>query len=591
MATGPHAAHSGVAPTPSKISFKERLLELAGGLETLGKNTNIGRDILARGVPASKEWRRINDLPRRRWEAAPDLEELTWLLTRWLRPPNPIRENPLTLWPVQAAVLRELHDVKGAFCPIRVGGGKTAISLLAASVLPVRCPILVVRSRLVDKTIRSWQVLKRHFRIHTALQVLAYEDLSQAKNKDLLWRLKPDMLIFDECHRLRQGTARTKRVNAYFQDFPQTVCLAMSGTITKRSLRDFQHILRWCVKDLLCPLPLHWPTLQDWADAVDSLKPSEEERRVAPGVLTQWCEEGESVRQGVQRRLTESFGVVASLREEDVDATLVISDWGVPLPKECAEAIHKLENDWETPNGDICSEPVEVWRHTREYACGYGYYWDPPAPRDWLDARRAWKSFVRDIVKRGKWQGERADSELLVTSICARLSPQPQEYIRWIGIRHSFTPNKVAQWLSYNVVLAAVDWLKKEQGICWADSIELQRKVAATAMVPLFGAGVDGIEQARGPIVASMHAQSEGNNLQAYNRNLILTVPSAGDAMEQLLARTHRPGQEADDVRFDLHLPCQRLRDSFGQALTDARYLEAIQGPQKLSIADITFPA
>lgn len=582
--------------TASDSDIDAMLIEWAGGIENIGRNTNLGRTVRSQyGVAKSREWKRINALPRRRWESAPDLAQLCDLLTRYMRPegftPTGDTERDMPLRPVQAAILRDAAELKGAVGPIRVGGGKTLVSALAPELMGAERPILLVRSRLVKKTLKALDHIRKIYRVHPGLRVVSYEDLSRAKNENLLWELSPDLIISDEAHRIKYG-ARRKRVEAYFNDFPQTMYLPMSGTLTKRSLKDMHHHFLWAMKPRLCPLPIHWPTLTDWSDAVDSLKKNELERRVAPGALLDWCEEGETPRQGLHRRLVETPGIVASLLEDDCNASITITKWPARLPAELSGAIAKLRSDWETPNGDICAEAVDVWRHARELSSGFYYRWDPPAPREWMDARRAWHSFVRHITKLGRWNGQRADSRLLVENIASRLTSQPDEYREWVRVRDSFKPNTVAEWVSYDVVEAAVEWLlrkKEPPGICWVEHVEAQKEIAKRAGVELYGAGRDDIEEATGPIVASIAAQAEGNNLQhSYHRNLIFTPPSSGDTWEQLIGRTHRFGQKADDVSFEVALPCDDLRDSFAQALADSRYLNDVQGPQKLCVADIT---
>jgi hypothetical protein len=55
---------------------------------------------------------------------------------------------------------------------------------------------------------------------------------------------------------------------------------------------------------------------------------------------------------------------------------------------------------------------------------------------------------------------------------------------------------------------------------------------------------------------------------------------------EQTIARTHRPGQEADDVYVDIFQHTDELETAYFSAVLDARYIEATQGQkQKLLYA------
>lgn len=100
------------------------------------------------------------------------------------------------------------------------------------------------------------------------------------------------------------------------------------------------------------------------------------------------------------------------------------------------------------------------------------------------------------------------------------------------------------------------------------------------------------ILDARGPVIASWHAHGEGKNLQHWSKNLFVAPPSSGKTWEQVLGRTHRAGQQADEVVADVWLHAEELRASFIQARADARYIEATLGSrQKLCYANINWEA
>jgi hypothetical protein len=89
------------------------------------------------------------------------------------------------------------------------------------------------------------------------------------------------------------------------------------------------------------------------------------------------------------------------------------------------------------------------------------------------------------------------------------------------------------------------------------------------------------------PVVASVQANCEGRNLQAWNNNLIVTITPTGKIIEQLLGRTHRMGQQADTVNVDWLAACKEQDDGYEQMLADARYIEHTTGQsQKLLYAD-----
>jgi hypothetical protein len=228
-------------------------------------------------------------------------------------------------------------------------------------------------------------------------------------------------------------------------------------------------------------------------------------------------------------------------------------------------------------------EAIELWRHVRELALGFWYRWDPPAPKEWMQARRAWKSYVAETLKTNR---RNLDTELQVWNECkARPNKEWQE---WKAIKDSFKPNSVAEWISDFALIDATNWLKEAEGICWVEHRAFGEALAKMSGCPYFGAGDDSILECREPgIIASIHAHSEGKNLQRYWSNLVVAPSASGKRWEQMLGRTHRHGQQADEVICELYVHEPELLASFGKALGDAKFFEDTFGNrQKLNYAD-----
>jgi hypothetical protein len=532
----------------------------------------------SRSVIYTGEFRRIESLPRRQWETDQRLEQVAEALH------NALAKGSMRLWPAQVAALYDIFLRKGAFLPIGVGQGKALISLLAPVMLTAQRPVLFVPAQLREQTkAKVLPLMRKHWLLHDGLQIFGYSELSLAKNAKMLEQLEPDLIILDECHRVKNKRAgRTRRLVRWFRENPHTRCVAMSGTISNRSLKDFAHIIEWCLGNY-APVPCKWQELTEWADAIDE----KVENPVGPGALLKLCNEGENVRQGFRRRLTDTPGVVAT-SEDSIGNSLRVEPLPVQVPADIAGMLQDLREMWETPNGDIISEAVELWRHARELALGFWYRWDPPAPREWLDARREWKAYVRETLKHNQ---RKLDTELQVWNECTR-KPTPEWQV-WKALKDTFKPNTVAEWVHPFAVEAAGDWLAsctdQEPGICWIDQVAFGQELASHSGAPYFGAGDSSILDCKAPaIIASIHAHSEGKNLQRYCRNLVTAPMSSGKAWEQMLGRTHRQGQLADEVTCEVFFHAEELRASFDQALADARYLEdALGNRQKLNYADI----
>jgi len=61
-------------------------------------------------------------------------------------------------------------------------------------------------------------------------------------------------------------------------------------------------------------------------------------------------------------------------------------------------------------------------------------------------------------------------------------------------------------------------------------------------------------------------------------------VAVVGETCEQLIGRTHRFGQAADEVSMDYFAPTEEVLNAVAASRSDARYIEETQGsPQKLN--------
>jgi len=532
-------------------------------------------------VTRSSDFIRIEGLPRRKWNIEPQISTIRKVLTDELKTDS----GTLELWKIQAAALYDIIHHDGAFLPIGVGRGKAFISLLAPVVLEAERPILFVPAQLRDQTNKQvLPLMKANWKLNPKLRIVGYSELSLEKNSKMLEEYQPDLIVLDECHRVKNKKAgRTRRLVRWFNKHPETKCVAMSGTISKRSIKDFAHIIEWCLQDR-APIPKNWVELSEWADAIDEKVPPE--KRVGPGALRRLCKNGENVRQGFQRRLTETPGVVASKENELGVALNLHRTDGPDIPDVVYSELLKMRTNWETPNGDLITEAVDLWRHMRELALGFWSMWDPPAPADWLIARREWKSLVRDVLKTNR---RGLDTELQVWNDFRRKAPDDPVWAEWNEIKDTFKPNSVPVWLDPFAIKFCSKWLKKP-GICWTEHVPFALKLAEYSGVPYFGAGDSRISECTEPsIIASRPAHGEGKNLQAYSRNLVVAPLSSGERWEQMLGRTHRAGQTADEVTCEIFLHIDELMSSFDQARSDARYLEDTYGNrQKLNYATIS---
>src|SRR5215204_3586176 len=243
--------------------------------------------------------------------------------------------------------------------------------------------------------------------------VESYQQLTQAGSVDLLERRNPDLLAGDECDKWKAlERSGAKRVGRYL-DLVRERCarLFLSGTGKRKSIRDDAHFAVWALMDR-APVPLFPKDLEEWRLALDE-DSVVGQARLRPGALVQLCNQfgiapelaeaptiGElaRVREAYRLRFERTPGIVI-YDQSECDQPLTI-DFTVAPPDDLIESdFMTLRTEWRTPADlDVIDErkPGEqdsafaMYRVIRELGSGFCYYWDPPAPKEWLAARKAW---------------------------------------------------------------------------------------------------------------------------------------------------------------------------------------------------------
>jgi len=511
----------------------------------------------------------------------------------------------MALRPIQAQALYEFASLRGGFGPIGVGHGKTLITALIPYLLQSRRPLLLTRASLIEKTKREFRALAFHWPILNYIRLMSYESLGRANHKDDLELFCPDVLICDEGHRLKNPKAAvTKRVARFMNARPQTTFIVLSGTLTGRTLRNYAHLLKWALKAEHFPLPDHYTEIEDWAEVLDTRTISSGGVPAMPGALMLLCTPEErisedptlAVRAAYKRRLTETPGVV-STGEGALGCSLMVQNLEIAVSPKVDDAFQVLRYTWTTPDGWPISEPMTLWRHARELALGFYYRWDPRPPDSWLLPRKDWAAWCRKILTENR---RNLDSELqVVNAVDAGFYPDAKHALdEWRRVKPSFVPNTVPVWIDDSVLNACARWAHEHPGIVWCEHVAFAEALAKKTNLSYYGRGgldSQGNDVERHPpdqsLIASMGSVGEGRNLQAWCRNLITSCPTSGIQAEQVLGRTHRPGQLADEVTFDVLTTSIEHVLAFEQARRDAREEEQRTGlSQRLNFADIVFP-
>jgi hypothetical protein len=549
-------------------------------------------------LKASADFHRIASLPRRAWDDRTS-QELAAYYTAKLR----THGGTWNLRPLQAIALHETGQCRGLLAAMSVGSGKTLLSLLAPVMVGAKRPVILLPAALVQKTRREMGELMKHWQIPRHIQFQSYETLGREGAAEWLQRTAPDMIIGDEVHRLKNARAAvTRRVTRYMRSAPHVVFVGMSGTLYRDDIEDFSHIAEWALRQG-APIPLDHGERMEWSECLGvNVNPL---RVIHPGPLltlaTQEDYAGSDdpqiiARKAFRRRLRETPGVVCSPDNDGYQGSLYIRALEY-TPNHATETnFHTLRTTWETPDRWALSQAVDVWRTARQLALGLHYVWSPRPPDAWMDARRAWAKYVRDILSRSR----SLDSELQVRHAVENKDIPGIEILHeWYRQHPTFQIHTKEVWHDDSALIACEKWIKHGPGIVWTEHSFFAHELSRRTGVPYFGEqGVNAqglpIEQAdpRACVIASIYANGKGRNLQAWNRNLVTSPPTGQDVWEQLIGRTHRNGQRVDSVTFDVMIGCREHWDAFDRAVERTHVTQQVMGSGfKLLIADIDMPS
>lgn len=575
---------------------------------TVHHSSRVAAALARAGVAKTPELTRVVNLPRRVFDAStyPDASILYSKTACGRAACQYCKLGAPALRPIQNAMIIEAALCSGGFFNVGVGQGKTLASFLMHDAMEARKTVLLVPAQLRDKTLKTdLPELAKHFKLppvyaiedfkgQDGVYVVGYEDLSNKKHTDLLEKIRPDLIVADEAHKLRNpGSARSKRFLRFTRKNPCKF-VAMTGSAMSKALTDFAHLIELALKKN-SPLPNNYPDLKQWSDCVDN-------ETVEIGALALLCDDNESPREGWQRRFRETPGVISTTTSA-VGMPIELRLFVVCPPSKVLGALQELDKTWAW-NGEDYDQTLEIIRVERQLAQGFYYQNIWPggvADRQWEDARNAWRRCVRARLKHTNRTGQ--DSPALLEALAESGQWTPGEWFDWVAVRDRPEPEKEAIEVDRYLVSLVQNWIisSDNPGIIWVDSPVIGEWLKQ-AGIPFYGEGEDDAvndlaqktldgDIPKRTIALSLRAHCTGKNLQAWSRNLVLYPPASAETWEQLIGRTHRPGQDAEKVEVDVVIATRSAETAMANAQADAPRVQETTGqPQKLSMAILCDP-
>jgi hypothetical protein len=511
-------------------------------------------------------------------------------LTNCLKTP----EGQQQLRPIQNQALVEAWGSQGLVGPIGVGLGKALITFLLPHMFgnPPPVTVLLVPSSVYDQTMAMYADAKEHWKV-APLRVFTYSLLPRKAGEDYFQRTQPDLIIADEAHYLRnRNAARTKRVLRYLKKRPSTKFVALSGTLTTKSLMDYAHLCHMALRDR-SPLPVDKYMLEHWCNILDTkTEPRESDYFSFEQIFGFVGRTKKNCREVFKDYFLNTPGIVAS-SESHVKASLrIVRHTDLPAWRpEMYEAVWHYKC---SPGGEYFEDDVSEWRCLRQISLGFYYRWEWQngiRDNDWVEAKNNWACAVRYELENRSREGY--DTPLLVARAIENLEVKTstvleRRWYEWKEAKERPGPDTIAIWWDEKILKSAIEgWLERPGEIIWWQSDAVATKLEEWGY-NVVRAG-EPPPQDGTPVCLSIRSHGVGWNLQKYNRCLVLEPPANGQMWEQLIGRLHRTGQEADTVRIHVLQHTDVFRSALQKAKENARYYQETQGvSQRLCYGDYT---
>lgn len=492
------------------------------------------------------------------------------------------------LRPHQAMALREFYQTGGLVAPIRVGGGKTLITLLAPRMLGARKALIVTKADLRDECRLEYVKYRDAGWAVELPDILSYSELGRQSAEHKLLRAEPDLIMFDEAHKLKnlKSASSVRRVARAIVKLRPRVAM-LSGSMVGDKLMEYWHLLCWAL-GAKAPVPLAYEEAQRWALALDT-EWDPMKAKMDLGALS-------TLPGGFHEHMRSCEGFVPTIGG-DCPAKIVCGHWRPELPPELQDMIESVDASGIHPINGVVLEDSDKADAILQLSQGFIYHWDPHPPDTWLEPRADWAKYVRAVLELhidgfdspamviAALDGTREESagrfireikpeyvelenstdeelpeacyeETWIPPAPAQelLPPEPQIgralLAAWRAVEPTFVPNTVTKWIDDSPLRQAVEQAPAGT-LIWTRHSAAGLRMQQLGVPYFGGGGVDPRHGHRGRTVAlSISAHGTGKNLQDWNKNLFLVTPANPNTTEQAMGRTHRPGNKSDQVSF-----------------------------------------
>jgi hypothetical protein len=457
------------------------------------------------------------------------------------------------------------------------------------------------------------------------LYVMPYSVVSTRTGEEVLEAIAPELVICDEAHNLKnRKAARTRRMlKVIHENGSKLVCL--SGTITSKSINDYRHLIALALKRN-SPLPLAAHKAQDWAVVLDSTSYPTQSQLGPIMPLLVWATENfphegiaptiPGFRKAYRCRFQSAPGVVTS--EEGIGTSITFTNIPGPEPGQAVkDLMDKVELNWETPNGDQIGYAMQKYKWMYELSAGFfnELYWPTEeqlvghegietvaqaegvliAAQNYFFKEQEYYKEVRQWLKNRTRKN--LDTPFLLENDMrlhgdknvgsnlfnfwqkkenADFEGRPDRWSRAVRV-DPFKINHVKQWAEHY-----------KKGIIWYHNHEIGQWLHEVIPGSIFWhAG----EKSNSEMAAKMHgdkvciisisAHHQGKNLQYFQDQVFAQWPRPAGRAEQALGRTHRNGQEADELIVHTTHQTQFDKENFAATINDSLYIHQTTGSRQ----------